>query len=43
MNTLDLLAIALTIPMTVLIGILLMINHEYKKTLRRAPKNREKF
>jgi hypothetical protein len=43
MNTPDLLVIALTIPITFLIGILLMVNHEYKKTLRRPPKNREDF
>jgi hypothetical protein len=40
MNTQDIILITLTIPMVFLTGILLMLNHNYKKTLRRNEKNR---
>lgn len=40
MNTQDIILIILTIPMVFAAGILLMLNNEYKKTLRRDEKNR---
>jgi hypothetical protein len=36
---LDLILISITIPMSILIIVLSMANHEYKKSLRRASKN----
>jgi hypothetical protein len=38
MSTLDLILISITIPMTAMIIVLSMLNHEYKKTLRRPSK-----
>jgi hypothetical protein len=35
MNTQDIILITLTIPITIAIVILSMINHEYKKSLRK--------
>ena len=43
MNIQDLILITITIPMVFITGILLMLNHEYKKTLRRSEKNRWRF
>jgi hypothetical protein len=40
MSILDLILISITIPMSILIIVLSMANHEYKKTLRRNEKNR---
>jgi hypothetical protein len=43
MNTSDLLVIVLSIPMLFIIGILVMLNHEVKKSLRRASQNPTKL
>ena len=39
MSISDLILISITIPMSILIIVLSMVNHEYKKSLRRASKN----
>jgi hypothetical protein len=39
---LDLILISITIPMSILIIVLSMANHEYKKTLRSASQNAPK-
>jgi len=40
MSTLDLILISISIPMGILTIVMYMVYHEYKKTLRKPPKNR---